>query len=67
MTLVTNQPTATTPRSFDIDPEGRYLIAAGEGSGKLAVYEIDGDTGWLAPKHSYDAGSRLWWVMAVPR
>src|SRR5262249_22349118 len=40
-------PTEKTPRSFDIEPDGRFLLAAGEGSGKLAVYRIDTDTGKL--------------------
>ena len=34
-------PTEKTPRSFDFSPDGRYLFGAGEGSGKLAVYQID--------------------------
>jgi formylglycine-generating enzyme required for sulfatase activity len=30
--------TEKTPRSFDLDPSGKYLFAAGESSGKLASY-----------------------------
>src|SRR5207248_8672660 len=39
--------TEKTPRSFDIDPAGKYLFAAGESSGKLAGYRIDAKSGAL--------------------
>jgi 6-phosphogluconolactonase len=58
-------PTEKTPRSFDIEPEGRYLFAAGEGSGKLAVYRVDADTGKLTRQHTLDVGKSLTWVLAV--
>ena len=67
LTSIGQEPTEKTPRSFDIDPEGQFLIAAGEGSGKLVVYQIDGDIGRLSVKHRYDAGPRPWWVMIVPQ
>src|SRR5262249_50531550 len=37
--------TEKTPRSFDIAPDGRWLFGAGEGSGKLAVFRVDRETG----------------------
>jgi 6-phosphogluconolactonase len=58
-------PTEKTPRSFDIEPDGRYLLAAGEGSGKLAVYAVDAASGALTRRHTYDVGKSLTWVMAV--
>ena len=33
-------PTEKTPREFAIDPSGRFIISAGEGSGKIALYRI---------------------------
>src|SRR5262249_13366920 len=57
-------PTEKTPRSFDIEPDGRFLLAAGEGSGKLAVYRIDTDTGKLTRLHTQDVGKSLSWVLA---
>jgi 6-phosphogluconolactonase len=57
--------TEKTPRSFDIDPSGKFLIAAGESSGKLAVYRIDPKTGALTPVGTYEAGKMPWWVLAV--
>jgi 6-phosphogluconolactonase len=58
-------PTEKTPRSFDIDPAGRYLFAAGESSGKLAGYRIDARSGELTRTATYDLGKAPWWVMAV--
>jgi 6-phosphogluconolactonase len=58
-------PTEKTPRSFDIDPSGKYLIAAGESSGKLAVYRIDPKTGELTRLATCEAGKMPWWVLAV--
>jgi 6-phosphogluconolactonase len=58
-------PTEKTPRSFDLDATGRYLFSAGEGSGKLAVYSVDAQTGKLTRLHTYDVGKSLSWVTAV--
>jgi 6-phosphogluconolactonase len=58
-------PTEKTPRSFDVDPDGRFLLAAGEGSGKLAIYQIDPGTGKLTRLHTHDVGKSLTWVRAV--
>ena len=57
--------TEKTPRSFDIDPSGKYLFAAGESSGKLAGYRIDPKTGKLTRFATYEVGRTPWWVMAV--
>jgi 6-phosphogluconolactonase len=58
-------PTEKTPRSFEIDPDGRYLFGAGEGTGKLAVYRINEMSGELTRIHTVDMGKSLTWVMAV--
>jgi 6-phosphogluconolactonase len=58
--------TEKTPRSFEISPDGRYVIAAGEGSGKLAVYSVDVlRTGRLTIQRTVDVGKSVTWVMAV--
>jgi 6-phosphogluconolactonase len=58
-------PTEKTPRSFDLDPDGRFLFAAGESSGKLAAYRIDDKTGGLERIAAYDIGPMPWWVLVV--
>jgi 6-phosphogluconolactonase len=58
-------PTEKNPRSFDIEPAGRYLIAAGEDSGKVAVYQVDPDSGKLTQLHTIDVGKSVTWVLAV--
>jgi 6-phosphogluconolactonase len=57
--------TEKTPRSFDLDPAGKYLFAAGESSGRLAGYRIDPRTGELRRLATYDVGRMPWWVMVV--
>jgi 6-phosphogluconolactonase len=58
-------PTEKTPRSFDIDPSGRWLFVAGEGSGKLAGYRIDAKSGQLERVSTLDVGPEPWCVLAV--
>ena len=66
LTYVSNSPTETTPRSFNIDPTGQYLIAAGQNSGTLATYKIQSD-GKLKLGEKTPVGSRPWWVQFVAR
>lgn len=50
LTLVEHASTrGATTRNFGIDPSGQWLIAANQGSGTLAVFRIDQNTGTLAP------------------
>ena len=65
LAMLGNTLTEKTPRSFDLDPEGRFLLAAGESSGKMAVYQIDADSGDLKPAATYTVGPTPWWVLVV--
>lgn len=58
-------PTEATPRSFDIDPSGKYVMVAGETSGHLSVYQVDEFNGSLSRLQRYPLAPRLWWVMAI--
>ncbi|MBX9677648.1 MAG: lactonase family protein [Gemmataceae bacterium] len=60
------EPTKTepTPRSFEFDSEGKYLFAAGEGSGKIATYRIEAN-GRLELLRTTEVGKSVTWVMAV--
>ena len=63
--FVACEPTEPTPRSFHIDASGRFLLAAGEASGRLQVFRIDQQTGRLSSLSTEAIGPRLWWVLTV--
>ena len=46
------------PGSFSLDPDDKFLFAAGTESGRLASYRINGDTGELTPMKTYPVGQR---------
>ena len=60
-----HQPSEATPRFFDLDPTGNFILAAGEGSGRLASYRIDHDTGSLEPMETHDVGKAPRWIQFV--
>ena len=53
------------PRSFNVDPTGKYLVAAGLRANKLTVYRIDQNTGKLKPLKTYDVGKGPTWVQIL--
>ncbi|MDF7680650.1 6-phosphogluconolactonase [Enterobacteriaceae bacterium ESL0689] len=57
------QPTETQPRGFCIDARGRYLIAAGQKSHHIAVYEISAEQGLLQERGRYAVGQGPMWVV----
>lgn len=57
------QPTETQPRGFNVDHSGKYLIAAGQKSHHIAVYEITGVQGLLEEKGRYAVGQGPMWVV----
>ena len=65
LTSLGQTPVERTPSSFDIEPSGRFLFAGGEGSGKLAAFSINADTGQLTRIATYDLGGGSTWVAAV--
>jgi 6-phosphogluconolactonase len=58
--------TEKTPRSFDLDGTGTILLAAGESSGKVAVYRI-ARNGKLRRLATQTVGKQPWWVMIVQK
>ncbi len=64
VTSLGHVPTEKTPRSFSIEARGRYLYAAGQGSGRIAAFRIRSD-GMLVRFATYKAGPLAWWVLAV--
>jgi len=48
LSLKGQTPTAgSTPRNFNIDPSGKYLVAANQNSDTIATFSIDQTTGAL--------------------
>jgi 6-phosphogluconolactonase len=64
LTALGQQPSEPIPRTFGIDPQGRFLVAAGQGTGRLAAYRI-GARGALEPLQSYAVGERPMWVLIL--
>ncbi|EOW6769880.1 6-phosphogluconolactonase [Cronobacter muytjensii] len=58
-----HQPTETQPRGFNIDNSGQYLIAAGQKSHHIALYNIEGAQGLLTEKARYAVGQGPMWVV----
>jgi 6-phosphogluconolactonase len=50
--------TEAVPSAFSLDPQGRFIYAAGSETGNLASYRINGDTGELTPLETYAVGQR---------
>ena len=54
--LIGHYPTETQPRGMDIDPSGRWLVAAGQLSNSLTVHALDPKTGELSERGRYATG-----------
>ncbi|WP_075180754.1 6-phosphogluconolactonase [Pantoea sp. 1.19] len=65
LTRLTEVPTETQPRGFNIDSQGAYLVAAGQKSHHIAVYRI-GAEGGLQPLKRYAVGQGPMWVVIRP-
>jgi 6-phosphogluconolactonase len=57
--------TEPVPSAFCLDPAGRFVLAAGSASGRLASYRINSDTGALTPLATYEVGRRPQAVLAT--
>lgn len=62
LNLLGHQKTETQPRGFNIDSQGRFLIAAGQKSNYIAVYVIQEQSGELKPLARYAVGKGPIWV-----
>ena len=49
----------------NITPDGKFVYAAGQGSGKLAAYRLDSKTGKLTRFATYEVGKGPAWVQVV--
>ena len=64
LTYLGSTPTEKQPRSFGIDPGGRYMVASGELSDTISVYAIEAD-GALSLLRKYPTGRGSNWVEIV--
>ena len=55
--------TQAVPRAFSLDPQGKFLYAAGLETGNLTSYVIDQATGGLTPSEIYPVGKLPMWVL----
>ena len=58
-------PAAKEPRGFNIDPFGRYLLAAGLLTNSLVSFRIDPETGALTKLAEYPTGDGPNWIEFV--
>jgi 6-phosphogluconolactonase len=65
LTPLGQTPTEKTPRSFDIDPSGKFLYVCGEATNRIAAYQIDQETGGLTPLATVSVGKTPWWIAIV--
>jgi 6-phosphogluconolactonase len=65
LTPLGNFVTENCPRSFAIDPQGRFLLCAGQISHRVKVHAIEAATGALKPLASYRMGRNPSWVEVV--
>ena len=55
--------TQAVPRSFSLDPQGKFIYATGQETGNLTSYVIDQATGELTPSEIYPVGNLPMWVL----
>lgn len=64
LTSLGQVPSEKVPRAIGLDPDGKFLYAAGHESGRLAAYRIE-ETGLLRPLKTYPLGAKPMWVMVL--
>ena len=65
LTPIGHFPTEKTPRGFNIDPRGRFLLSVGLDSNAMTVYRIDPQSGALAVAKQYPMGQQPNWIEIV--
>jgi 6-phosphogluconolactonase len=63
--LISSTPTEESPRGFCIDPSDRFLVCAGQISGKISVYAIDQETGALRQTDQRTVGRNPNWIEII--
>ena len=58
-------PCEAETRAFSLDPDGNFLYAAGEKSGKMPVYRVNQETAELKLLETYPVGKGPWWIFTT--
>ncbi len=66
LSLIERVPTEPHTRGMALDPDGRYLLAAGVYSGAVSVYSVDEGSGRLRFVHRRVVGEAPMWVIVAP-
>jgi len=61
LTSLGQQPTLGTPRAFNIDPTGKFMLVSGLDNGDLATYKIE-STGHLTHLKTQPIGNEPMWI-----
>ena len=64
LTPAGHAPTEVVPSAFSLDPQGKFVYAAGSATARMASYRIGG-SGELTPLETYDVGQRPMWVLTT--
>ena len=54
-----------TPRGFAIDPDGRFLLCAGQTDNAIGIYAIDSATGGLMRRARHATGPNPNWIEII--
>lgn len=65
LSLKAHYATQATPRFFDLDPTGKWMLSVGQNSGGMTVYAVDADTGALTPTQELKVGEAPLWIEFV--
>ena len=65
LTYIGGYNTEKTPREFNIDPTGNFVISVGQDSDHLSVYAINSETGELKLVDGYESGKEPNWIEIV--
>lgn len=65
LTWLGAEPTAEIPRSFNLMPGEKFLVAAGQKSHELVVYRRDAESGLLEKLKTYPCGNAPAWVLGM--
>ena len=65
LTYIESFKTEKFPRGFNIDPNGNFVIAAGQKSDHISIHSINPDTGELKLLDRYEIGNEPNWIEIV--